>query len=100
MKKELFQGDESNTVQFPAFMKYLEESSTFDYPKNEYQQSLDLFDNDRNGEANIDDIKRVIKTYSKLSESEINHFLDLNNFKYEEAPKSIDIKESVKKMYY
>ena len=41
-------------------MKYLEENSTFDYSKSEYKNSLDLFDQEKNGEASTEDIKRVL----------------------------------------
>eukprot|EP00347_Sterkiella_histriomuscorum_P012760 403367326 len=83
-------------------MKYLEEEQTFDYSKQEYKTSLDLFDQDKNGQADIEDIKRVLETYSSLDEAQIQHFIKLNlmndpnindDEKYEQF-KSINIKES------
>jgi hypothetical protein len=51
----------------------------FDYSKQEYKQSLELFDQDKGGKtADTEDIKRVLHTYSSLSEHEIEHYLNLN----------------------
>lgn len=39
---------------------------------------MDLFDSEKNGLAEIEDIRRVLSTYSKMEESELHHFLKLN----------------------
>lgn len=66
---------DSNRVKFHDFIKYLDDSSTYNYTKQEYKQSIDLFDQDKIGVPDVDDIKRVLSTYSNLEEVEIEHFL-------------------------
>ncbi|CDW81448.1 wd repeat-containing protein 31 [Stylonychia lemnae] len=77
--ERLFKNDQKNNrVKFSDFMRYLDEEQTYDYNKQEYKQSLELFDQDKNGKADIEDIKRVLKTYSSLNDAQVNHFITLN----------------------
>ena len=54
---------------FSEFMRYLSIMSTFEHSSQEYKQALDIMDQDGDGkEANNEDIKRVMRTYSSLTE--------------------------------
>ena len=87
-------------VRFAEFIKFLDDQSMFDYSKQEYKQSLELFDQEKGGKtADVDDIKRVLHTYSSLSEHEIEHYLNLNIEEGQSLEKGIRIKESVNTMY-
>lgn len=79
MKEILFSNDiKKNRVTFQKFIDYLEKSSSFDYSKQEYKHSLDVFDYGKNGQANISDIERSLQTYSNLNQGEIEHYLKMN----------------------
>lgn len=86
-------------------MKYIDDSSSYDYSKEDYKDSLEQFDPDRKGLADIDDIKRVLRTYSTLEEAEIEHFLKINLVETVEGDTelenatSINIKDSIKTMF-
>ena len=107
INEQLFAGNPKNRVKFSDFIKYIEEQSLFDYSKQEYKQSLDLFDYDKNGSADIADIRRVLKNYSSLSDSQAEHFVklnllndpDLNLDDDLDKQKAVNIKESVKTLY-
>ena len=100
MKEKLFDNNlRQSRVRFPDFMKYIDEQSLFDYAKAEFKNSLELFDQDRNGQADIEDIKRVLKTYSTLEEEEVNHFVRMSLQGEDEEPKGININDTVKKMF-
>lgn len=62
----------------------------FDYSKSEYKQSLDLFDEDKDGRANITDIRRVLKNYSSLSDSQAEHFVKMNLINDPNLSSSVD----------
>ena len=55
--------------------------STFQHTQQEYKSAMDVMDQDGAGqEANIDDIKRVMRTYSKnMSEEQIEDYLKKHN---------------------
>ena len=69
---ELFQTPENpskSRVTFQEFLRFLNQRSTFKFSAQEYRQAMEILDQEGEGkEAQIEDIKRVLKTYSKMSE--------------------------------
>ena len=49
---------------------FLESNSIHEYTPEQFEKDLNIFDEDRNGVAVIEDINRVLEDYSELSEDE------------------------------
>ena len=68
---ELFETPENpqkSRVTFVEFMMYLNKEASFDYSDQQYRQAMEILDQEGEGqEAQIEDIKRVLSTYSKMS---------------------------------
>ena len=79
---KLFQTEEypnKNEVTFDQFMRYLNQQSAFEYTESQYRQQMEILDQEGDGkEAQIEDIRRVLGTYSNLDETQINKFLEIN----------------------
>ena len=49
-------------------MMYLNKEASFDYSDQQYRQAMEILDQEGEGqEAQIEDIKRVLSTYSNMS---------------------------------
>ena len=66
----LFEGKENKRVTFNSFFMFLESNSIHEYTPEQFEKDLNIFDEDRNGVAVIEDINRVLEDYSELSEDE------------------------------
>lgn len=66
----LFKGDKNQRVRFDAFFQFLEVNSIHEMTPEQFKSELDLFDEDRNGCAQIEDVNRVLQTYTDMSEAD------------------------------
>ena len=68
----LFETEENpskSRVTFAEFMQFVTDNSTFKFSEQEFRQAMEILDQEGEGkEAQIDDIKRVLKSYSNLTE--------------------------------
>ena len=78
MKARLFDGDfDANRVTFPAFMSYLETNCVYENTPDQYERYMQIFDDDKNGNATIDDVVRVMKTHGQMGQEDIDQFLKI-----------------------
>ena len=84
-KKEdpyLFEIDVKTTCTFKEFLDYLEKMTAFDSSQKQYRDAMAIMDQSNEGkEAEIEDIVRVLKTYSNLTHKEIDGFLEVHTNK-------------------
>lgn len=73
----LFEGKENKRVTFNSFFMFLETNSIHEYTPEQFEKDLNIFDEDRNGIAVIEDINRVLEDYSELSEDEKERFVKI-----------------------
>ena len=71
-KGELFETHENpnkDRVEFAEFMRYISYNTTFTYSAQDYRQQMEILDQEGLGkEASIEDIRRVLGTYSNMDE--------------------------------
>lgn len=79
VKEQLFKGNTTtNRVAFDDFFQYLESSSSHNFTPEQFQVDMNIFDEDHNGQAVIEDVVRVLKTYAGLkNDAEISNFVKL-----------------------
>jgi Ca2+-binding EF-hand superfamily protein len=73
----LFEGKENKRVTFNSFFMFLESNSIHEYTPEQFDKDMNIFDEDRNGVAVIEDINRVLDNYSELSEDERQRFVKI-----------------------
>ena len=60
-------------------MDYINEKSAMSYTEEEFINAMGVLDQEgENKEANIEDIKRVLGTYSVMDQEQIEHFIQIN----------------------
>jgi Ca2+-binding EF-hand superfamily protein len=59
---------QSGLVRLGSFLAYLEENLNHNYSSDQLSEALKVFDYTKKGLADVNDIKRVMKTYSTMSE--------------------------------
>ena len=62
-------------------MEYLNDMTDFqEISKEQYRAALENLDQDGEGkQVQIEDIKRVLKKYGKMTNQQIDHFISINN---------------------
>ena len=72
IKVKLFEGDFlSNRVGFPAFLNYLDENCKYDNMPDQYERYMQVFDEDKNGQATVEDVIRAMETHGQMTKEEI-----------------------------
>ena len=100
LKAKLFDGDfTSKRVKFGEFMKYLDESCIFENTPDQYERYMQVFDEDKNGNASVEDVIRVMETHGKMSKQDIEAFLKIVNGDQYLKAKAFEIKKSTSSLY-
>ena len=95
MLELLFEGQESNRVTFTTFFQYLETNSVHELTPEQFEKDMAIFDEDHNGQAVIEDVVRVLKTYAELDDESISKFIKvtLNSSKTDPDTKTAKLSE-------
>ena len=60
-------------------MAYVNEQTRYSVKKEDYHRSLEVLDNSGEGkEADVEDLTRVLKLYSGMSDEEVQEYLHIN----------------------
>ena len=73
----MFEGNKLNRVTFLQFFQFLEVHSIHEQTPEQFQGDLNIFDEDHNGQAVIEDVVRVLKNYAQLSDADVANFVKI-----------------------
>ena len=76
IKEQIFEGSFSgNRATYDDFKEYIDEKTKFEEGPDQFEKDMAIFDEDMNGEALIDDVKRVMKDLAGMKDDEISLFV-------------------------
>ena len=107
----IFDGDLNGRVGYDDFKEYIDMKTKFEEGPDQYEKDMGIFDEDHNGMANVQDVKRVMKDLAGMSDQEIALFIKKCVFSEPTEdqlaasleslpiPEFFSIKESTKRLY-
>ena len=76
IRAEIFDGDfNGNRATYEAFKDYVDQKTKFEEGPDQYEKDMAIFDEDHNGKALIDDVRRVCKDLAGMSDDEVSRFI-------------------------
>ena len=76
LRTNVFDGNlEMNRASYDDFKEYIDMKTKYEEGPERYEADMSIFDEDHNGEANIEDVKRVMKDIGGMSDQDISLFV-------------------------
>ena len=76
MCEKIFSGSfNGNRASYEDFKDYIDEKSKYEEGPDQYEKDMAIFDEDMNGAALIEDVKRVMKDLAGMNDDEISLFV-------------------------
>ena len=69
--------EKEGLVQFKDLITYIEENSQHLFTEQDLSESLKIFDYEKDGRADVEDLMRVLRTYSDMTEPELESLMKL-----------------------
>ena len=112
LEEHVFDGDKQrNRASYEDFKEYIDMMTLFEEGPDVYEKDMAIFDEDHNGQAQIEDVKRVMKDLAGMGDEDISLFIkkcvfeNLTEAQREapldsmELPESFNIKQSSLNLY-
>ena len=81
MKTHVFDGDFAGRAGYDDFKEYIDMKTKFEEGPDQFEKDMAIFDEDHNGMANVEDVKRVMKDLAGMKDEEISLFIKKCVFK-------------------
>ena len=101
LRNHVFDGDlHGNRASYDDFKEYIDLKTKFEEGPDQYEKDMGIFDDDHNGKAGVQDVKRVMKDLAGMSDADISLFIkkcifpNLNEAQIAAPLESLDIPES------